>query len=245
MNITEKLNAVLTANAEAIGSVSPETVGLLVRYLDELYRVNEYMNLTAIKSEDDACLKHIADALTLLPLIPSGVRLLDVGTGGGIPSVPLAIARPDLRVVGLDSTGKKVNFITETVAGLGLRNISAVCGRAEELSLRKPYRESFDFVTARALARFNVLCELCLPFVRVGGTFISMKGPLAPDEISESRQALKILGGEMTENRVLRLKPEDGADGEMLERTLIIVKKTRPTPTNYPRNNAQINKNPL
>ena len=245
-NFSSFIYNAVTENAAALG-YDPQSSELqplcdrLGQYLWELLDVNTRINLTAIKDPAEAALKHIADSLTVTQFVPENAKVIDVGTGGGLPAIPLALARKDVRVCALDGTGKKIAFIRDTIEKMGIANAGAINGRTEELSHTREFREAFDCATARALARLNVLLELCLPFVKVGGVFISMKGPQAADEIAEAKKALKVLGGEIVENKVMNLTFQ----GSTVERSLIIIKKVAPTPENYPRNNSSINKNPL
>lgn len=158
-------------------SATARQINQLSDYLSELLRVNEYMNLTAIREPFEAAVKNIADCAVCTKYIPDNTSLLDVGSGAGLPAFPFAIMRPDIRVTALDSTGKKVNFISETVKKTGLDNLTAICGRAEELAANSQYREKFGAVSARAVARLNILSELCLPFIKKGGAFLAMKEP--------------------------------------------------------------------
>lgn len=215
-------------------------------FTERLITINKQMNLTAITEPREIAAKHIADSLTCLEHIKPSAKLLDVGSGAGFPAIPIAICRPDVSVTALDSTAKKIKFISDTAEALSIDNLSVITGRAEELcsTAKKEhsiYREKFDTVTARAVARLNVLCELCLPFVKTGGVFISMKSRLASDEIDEARQAIKILGGEIAENVSLSIH----CDGQELSRSLIIIQKTSHTPHNYPRSYSSLNKKPL
>lgn len=245
-NFSSLIYGAVAENAAQLG-YDPESTELpllcdrLGEYLRELLDVNTRINLTAIKDPAEAALKHIADSLTVIRFVPENAKVIDVGTGGGLPAMPLALARKDVRVCALDGTGKKIAFIRDTIEKMGIPNAGAINGRAEELTHTKEFREAFDCATARALARLNVLLELCLPFVKVGGVFISMKGPQAADEIAEAKRALKTLGGEIVENKTFNLT----FNGATVERSLIIIKKIAKTPENYPRNNSSINKNPL
>lgn len=203
-----------------------------------LIETNKKFNLTAIKEPDDIINKHFADSLTLLKFVdlPKGAKVLDVGTGAGFPGVPLLIARPDIELTMLDSTGKKLNFVRESVEALGL-NADCVHARAEDYA-RTEARESFDVVTSRAVAAMNVLCEYCLPFVRQGGIFAPLKGARAQEETDPAKNAIKTLGGKLISVNSLTL-----ADGG--ERNIIIIKKTAPCPEKYPRPGAQIAKKQL
>jgi 16S rRNA (guanine527-N7)-methyltransferase len=183
----EKIKAALSLNG--INANRPQTE-LLSAYLSELLSVNQITNLTAIKDPDEAIIKHIADCAICIGAIPERADLLDVGSGAGLPAFPFAILRPDISVTALDSTGKKVDFINNTAKKLGLKNLKAICHRAEELGKNRSYRERYTVVSARAVARLNQLSELCLPFVKVGGIFISMKSRLADMEKRKRESAL-------------------------------------------------------
>jgi 16S rRNA (guanine(527)-N(7))-methyltransferase RsmG len=207
-----------------------------------LLEVNEHMNLTAITDPDGVILKHYVDSLTASAYIPEGVKFIDVGCGAGFPSLPLAIARPDITITALDSTAKRINFISETAEILKLSNISAISARAEDLAKSPQYRERFDISCARAVARLNVLCELCLPYVKKGGCFLAMKAN-ADDELSEAGNAIYKLGGRIIS--VNRSIISSGDIGESNPRTIIKIQKISSTPNIYPRNNSQISKKPL
>jgi 16S rRNA (guanine527-N7)-methyltransferase len=183
-------------------------------------------------------LKHFADSLIAVEDFPEGARIIDVGCGGGFPTFPLAIARPDLNITALDSTEKKINFVKATARELGLSNITAISDRAEALG-RGEMRESFDHATARAVAALPVLSELCLPFVKVGGSFVAMKSVRIDEELAAAKKKniFSLLGGEK-EPRVDVLKLTDG--GEELFRSIAVTKKLTPTPAKYPRPYAQI-----
>lgn len=237
-NYTPKILKTFSENSI---SVDEKTADRLSDFLTELLRVNEYMNLTAIREPDDAILKNLADCVTCSPYIPEKSRLLDVGSGAGLPALPIAVCRPDLRVNTVDSTAKKVNFIRETAAMLELNNVGAICARAETLGHDPSFREKFDVVTARAVARLNALNELCLPFVKDGGIFIAMKSRLADEEISEAGQSIKVLGGKLED--VISFQLLGGE--EPLERSLVIIRKIKSTPINYPRQYSQISSKPI
>ena len=208
---------------------------------ERMLEVNEHMNLTAITDEDGVILKHYADSLVIADLIPMGASVIDVGCGAGFPSLPLAIARPDLRITALDSTAKRINYIKDTAEILGLANISAVAARAEDAASKPTMREKFDIACARAVARFGSLCELCLPFVRVGGEFIALKGH-SEEELAEARGAVTKLGGKLISAESYCISLPGGEDNP---RSLVRVKKNSRTPEIYPRNWSQISKKPL
>ncbi len=198
---------------------------------------NAVMNLTAVTDDDEAALRHFADSLELLklPEFPGG-RVIDVGTGAGFPGVPLALARADMSVTLADSLNKRVAFLEEACAELSL-GCECVHGRAEELSLEKSRRDGYDAAVSRAVAQLNVLCELCLPFVKVGGVFLAMKSAESEDEINAAKGAIKKLGGQI----------ERVAEYELggVVRKVVVVRKHEPTPPGYPRRFAKIQKQPL
>ena len=240
----EYLAECLSLNLPAL-TLSGETAGKLLELAGDLVRENEKYNLTAITSFEEIALLHFADSLSLCAHLPEGASLLDVGSGAGFPSLPLAAARPDLKITALDSTGKKTEWIAAEAERLGLSNVTAVCGRAEELlAPGSPLRESFDFVTARAVARLGVLCELCSAGVRQGGSFIAMKGSCVSDEtvgMTKARLASLSLSAPKTRSFDL-VKPDTR---EKYGRTLLIFGKTGPLPPKYPRAFAKIKKSPI
>lgn len=202
---------------------------------------NEEVNLTAITDEDGILFRHYVDSLTVVPKLPEGARMCDVGAGAGFPSLPVALARPDVRVMAVDSVGKKMRALGEQASALGLANLSAQAARAEDLGRDPLYREKFDVVTARAVTRLNVLAELCLPLIRVGGSLIAMKAKTADEELAEAKRAIETVGGRVRAVESFSLE----MNGEVLERSLILIEKIAPTPKSYPRNFSQINKKPL
>ena len=168
------------------GENGEKTLDLFYCFSYTLWETNRSLNLTAVTDTRGIILKHLADSLLISKYIPNGASVIDVGCGGGFPTFPLAIARPDLRITALDSTEKKINFVRDTASKLGLTNITPVCARAEELA-KGDMRESFDCATARAVASLPILCELCLPFVKVGGRFVAMKSLKIDDELAAAK----------------------------------------------------------
>ena len=220
-----------------------ERAEVLTAFAVRLVETNEKFNLTAIKTPDEIILKHFADSAALISRLPETGTVLDVGCGAGFPSVVLAILCPALSVTALDATEKKVGFVRDAAASLGLLNLTAVAGRAEALAAPdSPYRESFDVVTARAVAALPTLAELCLPFVSVGGVFLAMKGQAAEREAEEASRAIPMLGGKLREIRTDVLS--DGG-AEPIRHAVLIVDKIRKTPAEYPRSYARMLKKPL
>ena len=206
-----------------------------------LVEVNEHMNLTAITETGDIIAKHLADSVISSKYIPKGATVCDVGCGGGFPSLPLAIARPDITILGIDSTEKRINYVNESAKLLGLTNLTAISGRAEDLARETSLRESFDVCIARAVASLPILSELCIPFVKIGGQFIAMKGRLSNDEITDAPH--KLGAAKVTPERIDRYML-NCASGEE-ERCIICLPKTAKTDAKYPRNYSQIKKKPL
>ncbi len=205
-----------------------------------LVETNKLFNLTAVTSPEGVCSLHFADSLTACEFIPKGAKMLDIGCGAGFPSLPIAICRPDLTVLGVDSTAKKVDFSTDFAKENKIMNFLSRAVRAEELA-HTECRESFDFVTARAVARLNILAELALPLVKLGGYFLAMKGSIGEEEWSEAEKGVNILGGELVNIKEFELNTDRGPQ----KRSLILIKKTKSTPKIYPRQYAKIVKHPL
>lgn len=238
MNETEFINALKDQGIE----LSATQIGQFNTYYKMLVEWNEKINLTAVTEQEEVYLKHFYDSITPLFYadIEEGASLCDVGAGAGFPSIPMKIIRPDLKITIVDSLNKRINFLNELTAVLGLDKIHLVHDRAETFGNHKAdARHMFDVVTARAVAQLNVLSELCLPLVRTGGQFIVMKGKKAQEELDESKFALDLLGGELTKIHQLSLPKEDS------DRYIMIIDKKRKTPKKYPRKPGTPNKSPL
>lgn len=203
-------------------------------YTDYLLEVNSHTNLTTITDPSEIELKHFKDSLTVLDYIKEGDKVLDLGAGAGFPGIPLRIEK-DFDLTLIDSVNKKVNFMNEVIEILGLSNARAIHTRAEDFA--KENREAFDVVVSRAVANMSTLSELCLPFVKVGGLFIALKGPKADEEVKAAANALEILGGEVIKMEELDL------DGN--ERVNVIVKKVRSCKKTYPRGQNLPKRKPL
>lgn len=207
------------------------------RYFELLVEWNEKMNLTAITDQEGVYLKHFYDSLTIaFDFEFTNQSIVDVGAGAGFPSVPLKIVYPDLKITIVDSLTKRITFLNHLFKELGLDNCSAISARAEEYA--KDHRECCDLVMARAVARLNILDELCLPLVKVGGYFLALKGLKAGEELSEAKKGIGILGGKVEETIDFTLTNDD-------HRSNIIIKKVKNTPNKYPRMFAKIKKQPL
>ncbi|MBQ7374491.1 MAG: 16S rRNA (guanine(527)-N(7))-methyltransferase RsmG [Clostridia bacterium] len=210
---------------------------LTVRMLEE----NEKYNLTAITETDKIILNHYADCATLAARLKKGAKIADIGCGAGFPTLPLAILRPDLTITAIDSTAKRINYVAESARLLGLDNVTAIAMRAEEGGASPEHREKYDYVTARAVAEMRVLSELCLPYVKVGGQMVAMKGKNAQFELQSAKKAIATLGGRGAKCEDITLK----SDTEVLTHPLIIIDKGTKTPAAYPRPYAKISKQPL
>lgn len=207
-------------------------------YCQILLEWNKKFNLTAIKEPDEIAVKHFVDSCSILHYvnIKKNAKIIDVGTGAGFPGIPLKIIRDDIEITLLDSLNKRIVFLNETAEQLGI-SISTIHGRAEDLGRNESYRESFDIAVSRAVAPLNVLSEYCIPLVRKGGKFISMKGPDVKEETDTAKKGIKILGGRL--NNIVRFKVNDNG------RSIVIVDKVSDTPFTYPRHGSKISKKPL
>ncbi|MBQ8538775.1 MAG: 16S rRNA (guanine(527)-N(7))-methyltransferase RsmG [Ruminococcus sp.] len=221
-------------------ALSDDQVEKLTRYYELLIEWNEKMNLTALTEPEDVALKHFCDSILLLKYadLPQGSSLIDVGTGAGFPSVPVKIVRPDIKLCLLDSLNKRLTFLNEVVNELKLDDVKIVHSRAEDGAKKAELREKFDFATSRAVAQLNVLSEYCLPYVKVGGAFIAMKGKYSEEEIANAKSAIKLLGG-----KTVKVDTYNLADTS--ERTIINIKKLNSTDKKYPRTSAKIKSKPL
>lgn len=219
--------------------IDEDAFARLDKFADLLIETNKSFNLTAIKEPDDVTVKHFADCLAIFKYvdIPENAKIIDVGTGAGFPGLVLKLARPDINMTFLDSTKKKLGFIENVLSECGVKG-ETLHMRAEEAAQLSKYREQFDFATARAVAALPVLSEYCLPFVKQGGSFVSMKSAESNEEMEAAKKAISILGGKIESDIVFDLV-------ENMPRRIITIKKNSQTPTKYPRPSAQIAKKPL
>lgn len=204
-------------------------------YYNLLTEYNGKFNITSVTEEKEVYIKHFIDSVIGIKFINKG-NLIDIGSGGGFPLVPIKIIKEDLSVTAVESTGKKCEFLEVLGEKLGFKNFTVLNGRAEDFSKTAAYREKFDYCTSRAVARYNTLCEYCIPFVKKGGLFIAYKGD-ADEEVKESENALKVLGCKIKEKYDFLL--------EDAKRSLIIAEKIKNTPEKYPRGHGKERKNPL
>lgn len=209
----------------------------LEKYADLLVEWNEKINLTAIVDPEGIAVKHFLDCLMIFKYIdiPKGASVIDIGTGAGFPGVVIKIARPDIKLTLMDSLQKRINFLDTLCSELGLE-VTTVHSRAEDITPKQ--REGYDFAVARAVANMRVLTEYCLPYVKVGGSFVAMKGSTAAEEVKEANKAIATLGGKLEAEDLFELLEFGG-------RGIINVKKISQTPTKYPRNSGKISKQPL
>ena len=209
------------------------------KYKELLLQWNEKMNLTAITDEDEIIQKHFIDSLTIVPYIHQDISLIDIGTGAGFPGIPIKIVNEDMNITLMDSLNKRLIFLEEVVKNLKLEKIDIVHARAEEGGKDLKYRQMFDVAVSRAVAPMNVLLEYLLPFVKIGGKCICMKGSNAKEELEDAKKAIEVLGGKIEKIQRFSLPNSD------IERNIFIIKKVKNTPNQYPRKAGTPSKQPI
>ena len=219
--------------------INDEQIKKFMNYMNLLLEWNEKINLTAITQPDEVKLKHFVDSLTVLKYINDDDKVIDIGTGAGFPGIPLKIMNENTKITLLDSLNKRINFLNIVIETLNLRNIQAIHGRAEEIARNKLYREKYDVAVSRAVANLSTLTEYMLPFVKVGGKCICMKGANVNEEIEKAKNAIKELGGEIERVDNFYLSDNDN------ERNIIIIRKVKETSSKYPRKAGMPSKEPL
>jgi len=251
-NITEEptgeyIAPILESTAPEICVPMPaESITAFKKYASMLVEKNKVMNLTAIVDDQGIALRHFIDSLTLVSFIEAEQKkqnkkelsIIDVGTGAGFPGIPLKIAMPEIKLTLMDSLQKRIGFLKDVTTELDLKNVNHIHSRAEDAGRDKKNREKYDIATARAVANLPVLCEYCLPFVKVGGCFMAMKGKLE-EELDQSSKAILTLGGTIERVEKFTLPGTD------MERTVVVIRKVRPTPPKYPRQAGKPTKEPI
>ena len=238
MNIEFKNKLVELASKLNI-MLSDKQVEEFYEYMNLLLEWNEKINLTAITEMNDVILKHFIDSLTILKYINDGEKIIDVGTGAGFPGIPICIMKEKIECTLLDSLNKRINFLNEVSNKLELKNIKNVHGRAEEYGKNKLYREKYDVVVSRAVANMSTLSEYLLPFVKINGICICMKGPDLDQELENAKYAINELGGKIEKIEKIKLPNSD------IERNIVIIKKIKQTKNKYPRKSGTPSKDPL
>ena len=220
-------------------TLNEEQIQQFYRYMQMLIEWNEKINLTAITDPEEIILKHFIDSLTIANKIKENSSIIDIGTGAGFPGIPLKIYNNTYKILLVDSLQKRVNFLNEVIEEIKLKDIEAIHGRAEELGNKKEYRENFDYATSRAVANLSTLVEYLMPFVKIDGECICMKGSNIEEELENAKDAINLLGGKIVKKESFDLANTDN------KRTIIEIKKEKNTPKKYPRKAGVPSKNPI
>lgn len=233
---------ILKEACEEIGlEFNNEKYNQFMLYKELIKEWNQKINLTAITEDEEIVKKHFIDSIKIFKFtdIKECNSIIDIGTGGGFPGIPMKIVYPECNMVLLDSLNKRIKFLDIVIEKLGLTNIKTIHGRAEEFPVKEEYREKFDIVVSRAVANMSVLSELCIPYVKLDKFFVALKGPAIDEELKEGKNAIEILGG-----KVEKLIPVQ-IEGSDLNHNLVVIKKIKNTPNKYPRKPGTANKKPL
>lgn len=212
-----------------------------MQYKNMVQEWNEKVNLTAIIEDEEIIRKHFIDCIKIFKFSPlkEATNVIDVGTGAGFPGIPMKIMKENMNVVLLDSLNKRINFLNEVISTLKLKNIETIHGRAEDYARENKHRQFYDVAVSRAVANLTVLSELSIPYVKVGGFFVAMKGPSVDEEIKESKDAIELLGGKLEDIIKINIENSD------LNHNLVVIKKIKDTPKSYPRKAGIVSKKPL
>ena len=234
-------NLLLSASEDVGLQLTSDHYDKFILYMRLIQEWNEKINLTAILEDEEIIKKHFIDSIKAFKRgeFKQNYNLIDVGTGAGFPGIPIAIMNPNINVTLLDSLNKRIKFLDIVINELGLKNVTTIHSRAEDGARNKNLREKFDIATSRAVANMSVLSEYCLPYVRVGGKFIALKGPSVEQEIQESRSAIRLLGGKLEEICEVKIEETD------LRHNLVVIEKIKESPNIYPRKAGTISKNPI
>lgn len=234
----EQFKKIIEENLQMVGmEIDEKRANRLYQFMNILVEENKKVNLTSITEPKEIILKHFVDSLTINPYIKEESKIIDVGTGAGFPGIPIAIYRNLIKVYLLDSLNKRIEFIKKVIRTNNLENVETIWGRAEDIAQIKEYRENFDVAVSRAVAPLNILLEYLLPFVKIGGICICMKGPNYQEEMANIEGVLSILGGKVELIKEVQI--------EGIYRSIIIIKKTKETDNKYPRKAGIPSKKPL
>lgn len=242
MSMDKEYYDILKAASDSIElSFDDNKYNQFIKYKDLLKEWNEKVNLTAITEDIEIVKKHFIDSIKIFKFEPlkKANKIIDVGTGGGFPGIPMKIIKPDLEMVLLDSLRKRINVLDNILFNIDIKDVRTIHGRAEEFGRDSLYREKFDAAVSRAVANLAVLSELCIPYVKVGGYFVALKGPSVDDEVTQAKKAISLLGGKIED--IIKIEIEDSD----LNHNLVIIKKIKNTPKQYPRKAGVIGKKPL